>query len=213
MAKLEDRVTPSELLEAIRSGAVKSELIKQFRTTDQELAVMLHSLYRKGEVSKEEFNDFFKGVAYRRSQATAGVSEVAVPAVTEEQAPSEILASLTAAADKDSPVEPVAEPLPVSVGAHPATIAVPSSEPVTPTDGPRPEIPNSPVTEDAGAAAAVPLMPHPDIQDRPFFPGVGMAAGGTLDSAGVASFLETMLARLNSIEGRLAEIEKKLKTS
>ncbi len=213
MAKLEDRLTPSELVEAIRSGAKKSELIKKYRTTDQELATVLHSLYRKGEVSKEEFNDFFKGVAHRRPQTSTGHSEVAVPVITEDQAPSEILASLTAAAAQEIPEGPLAEPLQVGPTGNPLTVAAPAPDAVPSIDGPRREFLTSPLRKDAPESEAEPPAPHPEIQDRSFFPSLGTAAGGKLDSAGVASFLETILGRLNSVEARLAEIEKKLKTS
>lgn len=68
MAKLEDQVTPSEMLEIIRDGALKNEVMKRFRTSEQELAMMLLPLYRSGTLSKEEFNDFFKGVALRKPE-------------------------------------------------------------------------------------------------------------------------------------------------
>ena len=59
MAKLQDLITSSEILEVIKGGMLKSELIKRYRTSDQELAAMLVPLYRGGELTKEEFNNFF----------------------------------------------------------------------------------------------------------------------------------------------------------
>ena len=38
MAKLEDLVTPSEILDVMKDGAVKADLIKRFKTSDAELA-------------------------------------------------------------------------------------------------------------------------------------------------------------------------------
>lgn len=224
MAKLEDQVMPSELLDDIRSSAKKSELIKKYRTSDRELAVMLHALYRKGEMSKEEFNDFFKGVELRRVQPSPGLPEVAVPVSTTEQAPpSEILASLTAAAARELSEEPSADPAHVSPAVEPAptaaeapepaSTAAEASEPTPQGEGPPPEVTKPSVTEKLPDVEPEPATLHRDIQERLLSPGIATAAGrGTLDSAGVASVLDTMLERLNSIEGRLAEIEKQLKT-
>lgn len=62
MAKLEDQISPNELVQIIRTGKTKSEIIKEYRTSDQELAMMLLPLYRAGQLTKDEFNDFFKGL-------------------------------------------------------------------------------------------------------------------------------------------------------
>ncbi|MFH0823759.1 MAG: hypothetical protein V2B18_13500 [Pseudomonadota bacterium] len=60
MARLDDRISADDLLERIRSGALKHELIKDYRTTESELAQMLLPLWRGGRMTKDEFNNFFK---------------------------------------------------------------------------------------------------------------------------------------------------------
>lgn len=100
MAKLEEMVTPVELMSIIRQGASKSDLTKKFRTSDQELAKMLLPLYRTGELSKEEFNDFFKGVVLRKPETEP------VPPKAEDEAPSEIMRSLSTVSLKKAPKEP-----------------------------------------------------------------------------------------------------------
>ena len=55
MAKLVDQITADDLLSTIREGSVKKEIIKKFRTSDEELAKMLLPLYRGGQMTKEEF--------------------------------------------------------------------------------------------------------------------------------------------------------------
>lgn len=92
MAKLEDQVTPSEMLDIIRDGALKNEIIKRFRTSEQELAMMLLPLYRSGTLSKEEFNDFFKGVALRKPEEP--------PTGKEDEPPSAIFKALTDVHDR-----------------------------------------------------------------------------------------------------------------
>src|SRR5512143_3793764 len=66
MPKLEELMTPSELVAAIRDGAAKDELLKKYRASEQQLAMMLLPLYRRGEFTKEEFNNFFKGIPLKR---------------------------------------------------------------------------------------------------------------------------------------------------
>jgi hypothetical protein len=61
MAKLEDKISPIELLNAIRSGRTKEQIVKQYRSSDEEIAMMLLPLYREGQLNKEEFNMFFRG--------------------------------------------------------------------------------------------------------------------------------------------------------
>ena len=94
MAKLEDQVTPIELLNIIRGGTVKNDVLKEYRTTDQELAKMLLPLYRSGELSMEEFNDFFKGVPLTPKKPDDEAQGPSVPR-PEDEAPSEILRSLS----------------------------------------------------------------------------------------------------------------------
>ena len=61
MAKLEDKISPVELLNAIRSGRTKEQIVKQYRSSDEEIAMTLLPLYREGQLNKEEFNRFFRG--------------------------------------------------------------------------------------------------------------------------------------------------------
>ena len=90
MAKLEDLATPSEVLEMARSGSMKAELIKKYKTSEQELAVMLLASYRRGDMTKEEFNNFFKGVPLSHRE----MPDSAVPGQIEIDRPSEIVRSL-----------------------------------------------------------------------------------------------------------------------
>ncbi len=79
MAKLEDLVTPSEILEMIKGGMLKTELIKRYRTSEQELALMLLPLHRGGELTKEEFNNFFKGIPLFQPEIPAPAEAIAAP--------------------------------------------------------------------------------------------------------------------------------------
>lgn len=87
MAKLEDQIMPDELVQIIRAGTTKSEIVKQYRTSDQELAVMLLPLYRAGQLSKDEFNAFFKGLSLK-PEGEPPVEAAPVPE-PEAEAPSE----------------------------------------------------------------------------------------------------------------------------
>jgi hypothetical protein len=100
MAKLEELMTPSELVDAIRDGAAKDELVKKYRASEQELAMMLLPLYRRGEFSKEEFNNFFKGIPVKREDEnlpTDAPDDGSAPQI-EYEPPSEIVKSLSQAA-------------------------------------------------------------------------------------------------------------------
>jgi hypothetical protein len=100
MAKLEELMTPSELVAAIRDGAAKDELVKKYRASEQELAMMLLPLYRRGEFTKEEFNNFFKGIPLKREDETQppDASDDGSAPQTEYEPPSEIVKSLSQAA-------------------------------------------------------------------------------------------------------------------
>jgi hypothetical protein len=103
MARLEELVTPTELVDAIRDGAAKDELVKKYKASEQELAMMLLPLYRGGEFSKEEFNNFFKGLPVKRADETQlqGPPDEGPPTQPEFDPPSEILKSLPNAAHQD----------------------------------------------------------------------------------------------------------------
>jgi hypothetical protein len=65
-------------------------VVRKFKTTEEELAKMLLRLYRAQHLTKEEFNDFFKGVALRPKPAPSA----APPAAPEDEAPSVLVDSL-----------------------------------------------------------------------------------------------------------------------
>ncbi|MBI4961699.1 MAG: hypothetical protein HY913_00335 [Desulfomonile tiedjei] len=199
MAKLEELATPTELLDAIRDGALKRELVKKYRTSDQELAKFLLPLYRNGKLTKEEFNDFFKGVPLRtRAAEGEGVSfeEFSEPA-TPDLPPSQIFRALSEVVENPSfellePVSPASrEEAPAAVDILPATDSAPAkdagkqaatvSEPAAPVPGPQ---------ETTGKADSMAVYPA--------------------DSAEAGSLLNMVFARLNSIDDRLARIEKKI---
>jgi hypothetical protein len=100
MAKLEELMTPSELVAAIRDGAAKDELVKQYKASEQALAMMLLPLYRRGEFTKEEFNNFFKGIPLKREDEARppdAPDDGSAPQI-EYEPPSEIVKSLSQAA-------------------------------------------------------------------------------------------------------------------
>jgi hypothetical protein len=98
MAKLEEKITPSDLLTAIRGGRLKDELIKEFRSSDEELAMMLLPLYRSGELKKDEFNKFFKGESLTEEVETPGPEKAEAPEKEQEvdhDAPTEFLGAFS----------------------------------------------------------------------------------------------------------------------
>jgi hypothetical protein len=100
MAKLEELTTPSELVAAIRDGSAKDELVKKYRASEQELAMMLLPVYRRGELTKEEFNNFFKGIPIKLEEETRppdAPDDGSAPQI-EYEPPSEIVKSLSNAA-------------------------------------------------------------------------------------------------------------------
>src|SRR5512143_2301450 len=97
MPKLEELMTPSELVAAIRDGAAKDELLKKYRASEQQLAMMLLPLYRK-----EEFNNFFKGIPLKREEETptpTASDDGSAPQI-EYEPPSEIVKSLSRETDQ-----------------------------------------------------------------------------------------------------------------
>lgn len=97
MARFEELMTPSELVATIREGAVKDELVKKYKVSEQALAMMLLPLYRGGEFSKEEFNNFFRGIALKHDAETSStvLSEDGSTAQIPYEPPSEIVRSLS----------------------------------------------------------------------------------------------------------------------
>ncbi len=86
MARLEDKISPSALLLAVRSGRLKDEIVREYKTSEEELAMMLLPLYRSGDLSKQEFNRFFRGVPI--SEETQAVSNnIEEEPIVREKAP------------------------------------------------------------------------------------------------------------------------------
>jgi len=159
MAKLEQLVTPLELLAAIRGGALKSDILKQYRTNDQELAVMLQPLYRGGKMTKDEFNNFFRGLSLN---------------------PPEPRAAETVAVEQKPEQPPESEPVPVSAPEAPTQMAGVSKTPKPIEQGPIPGLEHAhaeleraadqAAVEEAvpqAAAPKVPVKPAPAPKPRP----------------------------------------------
>ncbi|MEW6350344.1 MAG: hypothetical protein AB1646_14850 [Thermodesulfobacteriota bacterium] len=99
--KLEDRVSPQELLDAMRSGVLKSALAKKYRASDEDFALMLYPMYRRGELTKQEFNDFFNLIPITSGQeAPFADSSDQVATIRQEPAdPADIVRTITANLD------------------------------------------------------------------------------------------------------------------
>jgi len=167
MAKLEDLVTPSEILEMIKGGMLKTELIKRYRTSEQELALMLLPLHRGGELSKEEFNNFFKGIPLFQPDIPGPAEAIVAPS---HEPP-------------DKPAEAVRSPGKI-VGEKPANDLGEFRE-ITVQNG----------SEAIGASQPAARTPAVEVQK---------------ESASVAEAFQIILGKLDSIDHRLSEIEKKL---
>ncbi|MBI5569922.1 MAG: hypothetical protein HY914_08265 [Desulfomonile tiedjei] len=221
MAKLEELVTPIELLEVIRGGALKNQVIKKYRTSEQELAMMLLPLYRSGDLSKEDFNDFFKGIALAPKEAPP----VTAPRVREDEPPSQILRSLstgvskTTVAEATQPAPPAVEEVPTAAApAQPVAVQPARAEPQLEEEA-EPEV-------EVLEAEEEDLQVEAEIVDEAEFdeaalealaeveelvtetgPAAAAAAAGTT----VEQALESIISKLTSIDNRLAAIEKNLK--
>lgn len=190
MAKLEDLVTPTELLEAVKSGSLKNELAKKYRASEQDLALMLQPLYRQGRLTKEEFNSFFKGIplpSQSGAEPVAAQASAEPPASTHD-APTEMLPTSNL------------EKAPKGIKAPPAVTGVSNS------------------VKDPGLQLVSPdfVQPEPEVpprqEERQTNPSPEGEVHGfaTPDSAGVTALMDMIYARLSSIDDRLALIEKKI---
>jgi hypothetical protein len=197
MAKLADRITPEELLRVVMRGTRKDEIIKSYKTSDQELAMLLLPMFRSGEMTKDQFNDFFKGLS-------VSAAKTAEPAPSEQPSP-----AAAAAADEEAP--PKERSTLSRIISRKSTAAATGQEPETPhisdsgvfrtvapaaaprETGPREQAPPSAEAEASNAPAA----PDP-AQDRE-------APVGELKG-----LLHQALSRLDAIERRLSQIEMKL---
>lgn len=189
MARLEDLVTPTELLDAIRSGWLKDELVKKYRASEQDLALMLQPLYRGGRLTKDEFNDFFKGIMLSPQQSSQ---------LKEPEARSGHTGN-----SYDAPTE-----------------MIPTASLTTP---PTPEPPREEAGEREGIAEpdrdiTRPEFIHPEMHAQVNPERANEDSGGNGEeelaaapgSAAVATVLHMIYSRLNDIEERLIQIEKKL---
>ncbi len=233
MAKLKDLASPKEVLEAIRGGALKNEVIKKYRTSDQELARLLLPLYRDGDLSKEEFNDFFKGVPLRPREAPSEPeAEHAAALAAEDEPPSAIVRSLAAMPEpeplEDYPPEPekvVEESEVFEEGFLADEIEAEVPESISEEE---PILDEQPILEDRAEPEVSPLEEPPELEVAPFqepdvaesdvtepyrepvAPAPSGEPSVPLDSAGMSSVLELIFAKLRSIDNRLSAIEKKL---
>jgi hypothetical protein len=208
MAKLEELVTPAELLDMVRKGAMKSELSKKYRASEQDLAMMLLPLYRTEEMTKEEFNDFFSEVPLRAKSS-------APQPKPEDEPPSEILASLSKLfggkkqeAEKPEVPEAPAPPVEVAPPPPPPAAVAPPPRPTPPE--PKTEPPQAPPPPPK-AEPPQPTAPEPKPEPpKAPAPQAAHPVEAPKEPLNVSSALATILSKLNSIEKRLVNIEKKL---
>lgn len=195
MAKLKDQMTSLELLELILSGTMKSEIVKKHRTSDEELAMMLLPLYRNGDLTKEEFNDFFKGVSLspRRTAARQTEDSARAPS-SEDLPPSEIVKSLA--------IEKQEEPK--AVGDQDEAPGGVSDMDVAPSAGDV-DFSEQPEEEPSLHLQREPAIPSSEEVSASFRSGFAEA-----NSATISSVLDMIFVKLGSIDSRLAAIEKKL---
>jgi hypothetical protein len=184
MAKLEDLITPSEILEVIKGGMLKPELIKRYRTSDQALAAILYPLYRGGELTKEEFNNFFKGVPLIQPETPAPAAPEASPAQEPVDEPVNEPVSRTV----DKPIE-IIRSLQKFIGKK---VSINSDQPA------------ENAINDANEEVAVQEI-DPIIEEVvPPVPAID------IERLSVTETLQTIVDKLSSIDDRLSEIERKL---
>lgn len=171
MAKLEQLVTPLELLAAIRAGALKSEIVKQYKTSDQELAVMLQPLYRAGKMTKDEFNEFFMGRGAKPPSAPA--AKTAAADVKPESEPALEPSDAAAAGPALGAEAPVKTPEPIEQAPMPG-LEHPPAELERAVDQPAPEeapatavAPEEPEKPAAETEAKPPTPPEPKLKPVP----------------------------------------------
>ena len=127
MARNDDEINPTMVVDAIKDGLVKNQIIHDYRISDEELAMILLPQFRKGRLTKQEFNDFFKGLPVNR----------------ELQTPLELLTGEARLEDLQPPkdVDPIDRPVkqekPPSISEAVAVETTPSSE-STPKSTPAP---------------------------------------------------------------------------
>jgi hypothetical protein len=209
-AKLDELVTPTELLNAIKSGATKQELTKKYNTSDEELAMMLLPVYRRGGLTKEEFNSFFRGESLVRKEPPPGepVQETPVPKAPDEP-PSEILKTLSRIFHKKRAAE---RKVIQENGTDPSVSAEVPVKAESGTPDATIRVDNADMLVEELPVAAEPIEPTMPIipVSRPPEPASEVEMAEIGDANTIAGALESIILRLNSIDSRLAEIEKKL---
>jgi hypothetical protein len=153
MARLEELVSPTELLREIRTGLTKDHVVKKYKTSEKDLAAMLHSLYRAKELSVEEFNNFFKGLPLAPKKAAAEETQELLHR-GDDESPSAILKSLSDAHDAKAASDKLAR-----------TVA-PEEKPKPPA--PKPEPLESASPEPAPSVAAAREAEEEEIDEEDF---------------------------------------------
>lgn len=201
MARLEEMVNPSELLDAIRNGALKNELLKKYRTSDQELAMMLLPLYRRGEMTKEEFNYFFQGVPLSGGEPQATAAEAVAPPKPPDEPPSEILQTLSKLFHRKSSAEPKA------AQEEPPTVEEKILAPPEDKELPPPASP-PPVSQEVESPLDLEIEEDEEIieEKSPTVSAVIKIA----DSATLQDLVDTIFAKITAIENRLTALEKRV---
>jgi len=220
MSKTELPLTPERLLADIRAGALKEEIIRTYRTTEAELAGTLSMLYRTGEIAKDEFNEFFKGVSVKKdSTPSTGPSRAEeapdAPALGKDRdqpaAPSRLsLAALFSLISGETVPEKSGRTETVEPRGVPA-----GGEAVSPPDTSR-ELSVQKAfgtTADGDARVSIPELelrdeviqaPPSDVTDQ------SLPSDNQTAAQDIYPLLEKILTRLNVIEKRLAAMEQEL---
>jgi hypothetical protein len=184
MALFKDRVDPNVLVERVKAGALKSEIEKDYRISDEELAMILLPLYRKGELTKDEFNDFFRGLPIKRAQEPAAQA-------TEGASIGDTVPEMAVAEEPEVEAEMISE--------EPSAEAEPEAEPPPPSP---PEVQEEAPAELEPAAPA----PEPPAEKPPEEP---PEPASRMDFRSLENILKRIWKRLDVIDRRLGEIEKK----
>ncbi|MEW6112380.1 MAG: hypothetical protein AB1664_09655 [Thermodesulfobacteriota bacterium] len=185
MALFKDRVDPNVLVERAKAGALKSEIEKDYKISDEELAMILLPLYRKGELTKDQFNDFFRGLPIKPAPESAAQA-------TEGPSIGDTVPEMAVAEEPEVEAEIVAEePEPESeLAPEPALASPPEVEEEVPAE--------------LEPAAQAPEPPAEKPQEEPPEP------ASRMDFRTLENILKRIWKRLDVIDRRLGEIEKKL---
>ncbi len=208
MARLEELVNPTELLAEIKYGSTKNELIKKYRTSEQELAMMLLPMYRRNEMTKEEFNSFFQGISLKVSpednQQKKSDAQPVEPQKPEDEPPSEILQRLSNLFHRKSASESKQAPKEEPVLAEKTVLPEPEAD--VQKISPQPGSVEPPMTVMHQVEST--SSPNQEIAEEP--PQVEPGISKALTSVELAELVNKTLARINVIETRLKNLERKI---